>query len=130
MSALQRVDLRSQDEIALGQPVALVSPDLHPHFSPGEVEVGMMPFGLGDRPHAVHKIQGRTEIGEGPGLFQMMLIYNIPPGHLGLHLLQRFALQRRYTAAAWYAMFFRQTHDFPPHGARPKNPAISLPLWR
>jgi hypothetical protein len=59
------VNLGSQDEVALREPVDDVGeePDVHP--TPGESEVRMMALVFGDAASPVHERERLAEIGEG-----------------------------------------------------------------
>jgi len=74
----------------------------------------MVPLLLGDRTHAVHKVQGRLEIGECISFRQMVPAHHLPASHLRLHSLQFLAFERRDATPARHALLFGQTHYGPP----------------
>ena len=52
--------------------------DLQLHLAPGQEDVGMMSLLFGQGSDPVDEVQGRQEIGQGPGLPQMMVITRWP----------------------------------------------------
>ena len=67
-----------KDEIALGQPVDLVSPDLHDDLSPREVQIRMMTLLLGHRADAIDERERRLEIGELERPGQVVILRRLP----------------------------------------------------
>ena len=55
-----------------------MAPELHPHFAPGQVDVRVMLFLLGDGAHAVREVEGVTEIGELEIPFQVVFVHDDP----------------------------------------------------
>lgn len=51
----QSIDFRRQDKIILMQPTNSMRPVFDPDFVPVDMEIRMVPFGLGDIPHLVNK---------------------------------------------------------------------------
>src|SRR5687768_7182848 len=58
----QPVGLRREDEVALGQAVDLVRPDLDQYLAPGEVEVGVVVLLLGQLAHAGGEVERLPEV--------------------------------------------------------------------
>src|SRR5689334_7066850 len=87
-----------------------MSPNLYLDLAPRQVQVGVMPFLLGDSAHAVDEIKRRAEIGEGITFQKVVSVDDLPPGHLGFQSLQVLALERRNTSPAGNAASVGQTH--------------------
>jgi len=105
------VRLGRQVEVALGQAVHLVRPDLDLALSPGDVEVRVVALGLGDRPHLVGELQRPDEIRELIESLQVALGAEVPPGlELVEHLLDLRPRQRGDAPAAGHAGFICETH--------------------
>jgi len=92
LNRLNPVDLRGQDEIALGKAVDLVGPDRDAGLSPGEIDVGMMPLFFSDGAHLIHKLEGGLEVRKLKLPFNMMVFDDLPLFYLSL---QRPDLVRR-----------------------------------
>src|SRR5258706_885504 len=82
LRARQLLQLRCQDEVALGESVHFVCIDAHLDLSPGEADVGMVPFLLGDGADLVHQFERGLEIGKLVGPRQMMAVDDLPSRHL------------------------------------------------
>ena len=100
------IRLGRQVEVALGQAVHLVRPDLDLALPPGDVEVGVVALGRGDRPHLVGKLQRPGEIRELIESLQVALRAEVPPGlELVEQLLDLWPRQLGNTSAAGYTGF-------------------------
>src|SRR5215471_16824637 len=97
------IDLRREDEVALGQSVDLVRPDRHRDLAPGEVDVRVVSLFLREDANFVGKRESGLEIGKLEGALQMMLINELPSRELGTEALELFALQRRHASFARHA---------------------------
>jgi hypothetical protein len=107
-SCLHRINLRGQNEITLRQSTDDMSPDGDLGFSPGQQNVGMMSLLLGQRTHAVHKIQRGLEIGKLESTRDVMLVDNLPIGQLMAEFMQRRAVKRRHPAPARHTILVRK----------------------
>ena len=65
---LKFVDLCREDEIALGQSVDLVRPDLDLRDAPAETDVRMMALLFREITDAIHKVEGFAKIREAVSL--------------------------------------------------------------
>ena len=83
--AREPVDLGGQDEVALGEPVDLVGPDLDLYPAPSKVNVGMMPLLFGKLTHRGSEIERLAEICEGECALQAMVVRNFPGRKLALN---------------------------------------------
>ena len=98
------VDFGRQDEVAFGEPVDLVGPGGDVHFAPGQAQVGMMAFLLGDGAGAIYEIERRLEIREQEPLRKVMLLHYSPAGQLRGKTVQLLPFERRHSSAAGHAM--------------------------
>src|SRR5688500_11208708 len=74
----QPVGLRREDEVALGQAVDLVGPDLDDHLAPGEVEVGVVVLLLGQLAHAGGGVERLPEVREAELPLEVVLVDRPP----------------------------------------------------
>jgi hypothetical protein len=101
------VDFGGEDEIAFGQAVDFVSPNLDPRLAPGKIDVGMMVLLFGDFPDTVNELQGLAKVGELKFPLELLLAEDFPSAvKLVLHLFQRVAFEGRRSAVARFAFFF------------------------
>ena len=77
-SVRMRIHLGGENEVALGQTIDLVCPNLNPDLAPRQVEIGMMTLLLGDRSDAVYEGQRLREVGKSVGLGQVMILPDFP----------------------------------------------------
>src|SRR5258706_15737772 len=77
------VDLRGEDEVALGQAVDLVRPDRHAHLSIRQIDVGVMPLLFGNSTDLVREGQGTLEILERERLLDVVIVDDRPAVNLG-----------------------------------------------
>jgi len=82
------IHLGRENEIAFRQSVNLVGPDNELDLAPGEMDIRMMPLGLGQFSDPVGKSKRRAKILEAVLLFQLM------PGH-HLPVIAKFLLKLR-----------------------------------
>jgi hypothetical protein len=68
--SLQLVYLRGQDEIAFGEAVDLVRPDLGPHVAPAQVDVRVVPLLFGQLADTVREVERRSEVLEAELLLE------------------------------------------------------------
>src|SRR5688500_11735327 len=100
------IDLGSEHEIAPREPIDLVRPDRHGHLPPGQVDVGVMSFPLGDRADSVRERESLSEVRRTKLLLEMMFLDDPPAGaKLGCDGLQLIATHRGYSTAAWNTAF-------------------------
>src|SRR5579864_3849321 len=97
---LQLVDLRRQDEVALGGAVDLVSTCRDGGLSPSQQDVGMMSLLFGDGADAVHEIEGLLEIRERERARNVVLVHHCPVRKLMAQIVQVGSLESRHVAAA------------------------------
>src|SRR5436309_12927128 len=72
------VDLRRHIEIALGESVDFVRPEVGAHLAPADIEVRMMPFGFGHRRDPVYEIDGREPVLDLERLDQLLTVLDLP----------------------------------------------------
>src|SRR6185369_6820510 len=77
--SFRTVRLRGENKIAFRQSVDLVGPDNESDFPPGEMDIRMMPLGLGQLSDPVGEGKSRAKILEAEFLFQMVLGHHPPP---------------------------------------------------
>src|SRR5262249_232709 len=99
-SALQLIDLRGQNKVALREPVDLVRPNGDFRAPPGEQNVGMMSLLLGDGAQRVDEIEGLPKIGKCETSRQVVFVDYLPMRNLFGKIGQRSTLKWRHTAAA------------------------------
>lgn len=102
------VDLGRHDEITLREAIDLVRPDLDLDFSPGEVNIRMVPLLFSQSAREIHKLERLGEVGELEFLLDVVLTDNGPPMHLVKETSQFTPGQRRNTALAWHTDLFRE----------------------
>ena len=96
----QLINLRRQDEVALGQAVDLVRVEVDRHASPREVDDGVMVLPLGDLADAVDERQRTDEVLELEGPRQVVLVNDVPVAQLFVKIAEFLALQRRHATGA------------------------------
>src|SRR5712691_1580037 len=105
------IALRGEDEVALGQAVDLVRPDLHHHLPPGELQVGVVPLLLGHGADAVDEGQRALEVPKLVRLAQVLVAHGLPTR---LELAEQFrdplGADRRHASAAGYALLVGERH--------------------
>ena len=112
----QLIDLRGHHEVAFGQAIDLMRPELKASLTPGEINIRMMPLLLGKLTYAVHKIEGLPEIGKGIRLVKVVLINDVPARNLIVKRLQLSPFKRRHAALAGNARFAGECgHDVSSH---------------
>ncbi len=105
---LKLINFRGEDEIAFGQAVDLVGPNLDFNFSPGEKNVGVVALLLRQLTDAVHKIECLAKVGKFESFREMVLVRDGPPLHLLLEDCERFTFERRYAASTGDTVLLRQ----------------------
>src|SRR5258708_9048917 len=101
---IQTIALGGQHEVATRQSVDLVRPDLDAHLAPGEMDVGVMTFLLGESPYPIGECKRGGEIGELVVRGEMMTFDDAPGWvELGQERLALRGRQRRNAAAARHA---------------------------
>jgi len=102
--ALKPVDLRGHDEVTFRKAVDLMRPQRDPGLAPREQNVGMVALFLGQRADAIYEGERFDEIGKGKCTVKVMLVDHVPLRNALVQRLKFFALERRYSAAAWNAI--------------------------
>src|SRR5207249_1078625 len=98
-------------EIAFGQAVNLVGPELDLALPPGQIQIRMMPLRLRDRSDLVHEGQRLGEILERIEPLQVPLFVQLPAAlQLLQHSLCLGSFHGRNTTPARYAFVVRETH--------------------
>src|SRR5262249_21569195 len=84
----------------------------------GQVDVGGVTLLFRDRADLVDEVQSRLEILEFEFLLDMVVIHHVPILYFRGQWLDLFSSQRRHSAAARNAGFFRQSHNRKPPSYR------------
>src|SRR6267143_2024856 len=71
---LQSVDFRSQDEIALGEPVDLMRPDRYLCFAPAKANIGMMTLIFRQFANLIDELEAFAKVLEPICFYQMMFV--------------------------------------------------------
>src|SRR5947208_9130668 len=107
----ESIALCGEDEVALGQAVDLVRPDLHHHLPPGELQVRVVALLLGHGADAVDESQRALEVPQLVHLAQVMVVHGLPTRlELAEQLRERLGTERRHASAAGYALLVRKRH--------------------
>src|SRR6266568_139159 len=106
----EMVALRCEDEIALGQSIDLVGPDLHDDLPPREVKIRMMALLLGHRAYAIDERKRRLEVRELEGLGQMMIPRRLPAFDLREQVRDLVGRQGRHPTPARHTVLFVKFH--------------------
>ena len=103
------INLGGEDEIAFGQAVYFVGPERQFHFSPSQVNIGMMVLRLGQFADTIGELKRLAEVREFELLFEMVFVDNVPASlDLFRQKSQIVARQRRDAAFAGHTLFLRQ----------------------
>src|SRR5687767_12430399 len=106
------VGLRGHIEVALGQSIDLVGPDLYLAFSPGQVQIRMMAFRLRHRPDLVDKRECLRKVFERIEPLEMAFgVLRPAPAQLFEKRLDPILRKRRDATPARDAFIVRKTHD-------------------
>jgi hypothetical protein len=97
---LESINLRRENEIALGQTVNLVCPDSDLRPSPTVANVWMVPLLFGEFGHAIHKRLRIFEVRKLVFFAQVMLRDNFPTINLRLQLCDLLPSQWWHSTAA------------------------------
>jgi hypothetical protein len=109
--ALESVNLRGHDEVALGQAVNLVGPQGDLSLAPGQQNIRMVSLFLGHRSHTVDKFQGLLKVGEFEFAMKVMFVVDHPLGHEAVESFQFLALERRNASATGHAFLVGKLFD-------------------
>jgi GxxExxY protein len=128
---IKPINLRTQDEVALGEPRDLVRVVGHLHAAPAETDVGVMALFFGDIADAIDERQRALEIGEQKRLLDVMLLHDAPIRQFGGDLREILALESRHASAARHAMPRRQVASRSTHTSFIISGAIQPPkvVW-
>src|SRR3990172_2557125 len=102
------VNLRSQNEIRLSQPVDLVCPDLDGDPAPGQRDIRMMSLCFGDFPDAIYELEPLGEIREPILFLEVMLCHQNPAIKLLQQAAQFLPHKRRHAPATWDTLLIRE----------------------
>ena len=114
VSPERTVGLRGEKEIALGETLNLVSPDLHDTARPGNMQVRVVILGLGDLRDPVGEIHGIDKVAKAELPFEVTCFVQPPTRvQFGQQFPGAVKLHRRYAAAARNTLFVGKVHSKP-----------------